>query len=233
MSESKLNIHFLGKIFLNFLKFLMPFLALFFGFVIWIEGVKFSFKDSPSRISVFECFYSGLWIITLCLLFKKFFSIDFKSILLSIFFTVAISIEFWVLLRYNHFTDACLAMVYTYSPLDVFIITFASIFPTLEALILYVSIVNTRFQSKLAHLTNITKIRDDNTSKFTKIFEIWTSFPIFMGFYHIFLLLHEFFVLKWCYYLQTYIMLLIALPWIILMIFYVIYNTVMTLKGKK
>jgi len=124
-------------------------------------------------------------------------------------------------------------MVYTYSPLDVFIITFASIFPTLEALILYVSIVNTRFQSKLAHLTNITKIRDDNTSKFTKIFEIWTSFPIFMGFYHIFLLLHEFFVLKWCYYLQTYIMLLIALPWIILMIFYVIYNTVMTLKGKK
>ena len=122
-------------------------------------------------------------------------------------------------------------MIRTYSPLDVFLITLASIFPTLEALILSVSIVNPRFQSKLAHLTNITKIRDANNTKFSKIFELWTSFPILMGFYHIFVLFHEFFILKWCYYLPTYIMLLIALPWIILMIFYVIYNTVMTLKG--
>ncbi len=233
MSEKKLNIHSLGQIFLNFLKFLMPFLALFFGFVIWIEGYKFSFKDSPSRINVFDCSYLGLWVITLCFLFKKFFSVDFKSILLSIFFALAISIEFWVLLYYNNFTDVCLFMIPTYSTLDVFIITLASILPTLEALIMCVLIVDSRFQSKLAHLTNITKIRDDNNSKITKIFEIWTSFPIFMGFYHIFLLLHEFFILKWCYYLQTYIMLLIALPWIILLIFYVIYNSVMILKECK
>ena len=233
MSERKLKIHFIGKIFLNFLKFLMPFLALFFGFVIWIEGYKFSFTDSPGRINAFDCSYLGLWFITLYFLLKKFFSIDFKSILLSIFFALAISIEFWVLLYYNHFTDVCLFMIRIYSTLDVFIITLASIFPTLEALIICVSIVNSRFQSKLAHLTNITKIRDDNHSIITKIFESWTSFPIFMGFYHIFLLLHEFFILKWCYYLQTYIMLLIALPWIILMIFYVIYNSVMILKEYK
>ena len=230
MSERKLKIHYIGKIFLNFLKFLMPFLALFFGFVIWIEGEKFSFKDSPSRISVFEYFYLGLWLITLCFLFKKFVSIDFKSKILSIFFAFAISIEFWVLLYYNHFTDACLSMIRAYSTLDIFIITLASIFPTLEVLIICVSIVKSRFQLKLAHLTNITKIRDDNNSKITKIFEIWTSFPVFMGLYHIFLLLHEFFILKWCYYLQTYIMLLIALPWIILMVFYIIYNSVIMLK---
>jgi hypothetical protein len=54
-----------------------------------------------------------------------------------------------------------------------------------------------------------------------------------MGLYHIFLLLHEAFILKWCYYLQTYIMLLIALPWIILMIFYIIYNIVIILKDYK
>ena len=215
---------------LNFLKFLMPFLALFFGFFIWVEGYKSLFKDSMSRINALEYSYLGFWFITLCFLFKKFFSINFKSKLLSIFFAFAISIEFWVLLYYNHFSDGCFFYIRTYSTLDVFIITLASIFPTLEASIICVSIVNSSFQSKLAHLTNITNIRDDNNSKITKIFEIWTSFPIFMGFYHIFLLLHEFFILKWCYYLQTYIMLLIALPWIILMLFYVIYNSVMILK---
>lgn len=227
MSEKKLII------FLNFLKFLIPFLALFFGFFIWLEGYKFLFKDNMSRINALECSYLGFWFITLCFLFKKFFSINSHSKLLSIFFAFAISIEFWVLLYYNNFSDGCFFMIRTYTMLDIFIIALATIFPALEALIIGVSMVSSSFQPKLAYLTNYTKIRNGNISKTAKFFEIWISFPVFIGIYHFFLLLHEFFILKWCYYLQTYIMVLIALPWIILMTFYVIYTSVMILKDYK
>ena len=230
MIERNRIIQFLRKFFSIFLKVLIPFIAIFSGIFLWLEGFKFFFEDNIIRINVFEFSYFAFWFITICFLFKKFISIDLLSKLLVILFISSISIEYWVLLYYNHFSDFCLFFIPYYTPLDVFIIALASFLPSLEALIFVISIFNSRIQSRVAHLTNITHIKESNASKISKLFEIWTSFPVFIGIYHVFILLHEYLILKWCYYLSSNIMISIALPWIILMVFYTVYSIVIILK---
>ncbi len=234
-SEKKYNVHLFMMIFSIFLKVLMPFIAIFVGFFIWLEGFRITlyFKDWYRSIYVFEFFYLGFWLITLCFLFNKFFSIDFQSKLLVFLFILAISIEFWVLLYYNHFSGVCFFMFYDYTPLDKFIIAFATMLPILEAIIMGISLFNSSIQLKLTHLTNIAQIKDVETPNCNKLYEIWTSFPIFFGIYHVFIILHELIIQKWCYSLSTNIIVLIALPWVILMGFYTLYSVSFYRKYKK
>jgi len=211
----------------------MPLMAIIFGSCFWLGGYKIFFKDNLNEILFFELSYFGFWLMTLCFIFKKFFSLELQSKILVLSVAIAISIEFWVLLYYNNFSDVCLDFIRQYTPFDVFIITLAIFLPSIEALIIGVSLRNSNFQFKLNYLTNITHIKNLNKAKIHKLFEMWTSFPIFIGIYHICILLHELLIQKWCYYLSSSIMVLIAAPWIILMFFYITYSAVIILKKKK
>jgi len=232
VSEKKHKFHSLLKRSSIYLKGLMPVIAIIFGSFFWLGGFEIFFKDTLTEIFFFELSYFGFWFITLCFIFKKFFSIELQSKLLVLSVAIAISIEFWVLLYYNNFSDVCLLFIHQYTPFDVFIITLAIFLPSIEALIIGVSLCNSNFQFKLNHLTNITRIKNLNKAKIHKLFEIWTSFPIFIGIYHICILLHELLIQKWCYHLSSSIMVLIAVPWIILMLFYIIYSVVIILKKR-
>lgn len=199
-------------------------MAIFVGFFVWLDGYKVFFNEfEPVYLYYLEFFYLCFWLISLCFLFKNFLSIDLFSKFLVFFFALGISIEFWILIYYNTFSIVCFYDHIPYTPLDKFFIIAASIFPLIEVLIIIISLLIPRMHSELDFLTNIMQIKNVKISKNSRFFEIWTSFPLFYGIYHVFIVLHEFFILKWCHYLSSNTMFLIALPWVTLLGFYLFY----------
>lgn len=216
------------------LRFLVPLIAIFFGVFYWLEFFQFFIRDSEFRIFYFNPFaFLGFWFFTLCYLFKKFKSINFQSKILVLFVAFSISLEFYVLLMYTNFSDTSLHILY---PADIFIIQLSSFMAILGVMGIVLGIVTPHFEVELNYLTNIVRIKNRETKTRYIFKETWASFPIFMGVNSIFFLLFGFININSSNVLPNVLpfiyMVRIGLPWIILMIFYIIYTSVVGLMKR-
>ncbi len=215
------------------MRFLLTFIPVFFGIFYWLEGFRYVIKNSEIRPYVGIFIFLGFWFLTVCYLFKKFKSINVLSKILVLFIAFSISLKFYVLLMYNRFSDVCLAMVY---PKNIFIIRLSSFMSILGVIGMILGIVSPYFEVDLNYLTNIARIKNRETKLSHLFLEIWASFPVFMGIYHIFFLIFGIINMNsinmnLCSILPFIYVVIISLPWIILMIFFIIYTSVVNLKN--
>ena len=210
----------------SFLRYLIPLIVIFFGFFYWLEGFKYFIRDSEIRNYVNYFAFWSFWLFTLCYLFKKFKRINFQSKILVLFIAFSISLEFYVLFMYNNFSDICLHIPY---PADIFIIQLSSFMAILGVIGIVLGISTPHFETELNYLTNIARIKNRETKTRYVFLEIWASFPVFMGIYYIFFLLFGIINMNSCNVLPFMYVVISSLPWIILMIFFTIYTTVVGL----
>jgi len=92
-----------------------------------------------------------------------------------------------------------------------------------------IAIIAPNFQSELNYLTNITRIKDRESRTRYRFLEIWTSFPVFMGIHSIFFLVFVINDVYRCLEMPLNNVIILVLPWLFLMGFYLIYTSVVGL----
>ncbi len=209
------------------LRFIIPLIAIFFGFIYWLEGVKYFIKDIAIRSSVSGFIFIGFWIFTLFYLFKGFIRINFLSKILVLLIAFSVSSNFHVMLWYNQFSECFFMVVLT--PEDMLIIRVASYLSILGVIPIVIAIISPHFQSELNYLTNITRIKDRESKKRYIFLEIWTSFPVFMGIHIIFFLVFVINDRNRCLDMPFNYVIILVLPWLFLMVFHIIYSSVIGL----
>ncbi|MFX1470145.1 MAG: hypothetical protein ACFFB8_15950 [Promethearchaeota archaeon] len=210
------------------LRFLLPFIPIFFGVFYWLEGFRYFIRNSEG-IYVVEFTFLVFWFLTIYYLFKKFIRINALSKILVLFIAFSISLKFYVLIMYNNISDFCLDIVSPTYQTDIFIIRLSSSMSILGVIVMILGIVSPYFEAELNYLTNIARIKNRETKTRYFFLEIWASFPIFIGIYNIFFLFFRIFN-NFCHVLPFIYAVIISLPWIILMIFFIIYTSVVGLK---
>ena len=212
----------------SFLRFIIPLIAIFFGFFYWLEGFKYFIKDIEIGLYVSYFVFCGFWVFTLCYLFKRLIGINFQSKILVLLIALSVSFNFYVMLMYNSFSEACLFYILT--PKDMLIIRLASYMSILGVVPIVIAIIAPNFQTELNYLTNITRIKDRESKTRHKFLEIWASFPVFMGIHSIFFLIFVINDTFRCHEMPFNYVIILVLPWLFLMVFYLIYTSVVGLK---
>lgn len=218
----------------SFLRYLVPLIAIFFGIFYWLEGFGYFIKDRNIRIDVSQFTFFSFWFLTICYLFIKFKGINFQSKMLVFLSGLSISLVYYVMLIYNHTSEGIIPKVYYAT--DYFIIQLSCFMSILGIFPIVVAIIAPNFQARLNYLTNINRIKNRESSIISRFLEIWASFPVFMGIHSIFFLLFSINntglcnVLGFCYVLPLNYVLIIVVPWLFLMVFYIVYTSVVGLK---
>ncbi|MFW9878418.1 MAG: hypothetical protein ACFFG0_35500 [Candidatus Thorarchaeota archaeon] len=96
--------------------------------------------------------------------------------------------------------------------------------------LIVLEIITPKTESNLNYLTNMSRIKDRETKRRYKLLEIWASFPVFMGIHNIFFLIFGLNDDFRCHEMSLDYVIILVLPWLILMVFYVIYTSVVVLK---
>ncbi len=209
------------------LRFIIPLIAIFFGFIYWLEGFKYFVN--PNDIWRFDSSFILIifWFFTLCYLFIGFIRINSQSKILVLLIAFSVSFNFYVMLMYNSFSEGCLATILTSK--DMFIIRLASYMSILGVVPIIIAILAPHFQSELNYLTNLTRIKDRESRTRSKFLEIWTSFPVFMGIHNIFFLVFVINDINRCLEMPLNYVIILVLPWLFLMVFHIIYSSVIGL----
>jgi hypothetical protein len=206
------------------LRFITPIIAIFFGFIYWLQGVKYFIKDIAIRSSVSGFIFIGFWIFTLCYLFKGFIRINFLSKVLVLLIAFSVSFNFYVMLWYNHFPECFFMAILT--PKEILIIRVASYMSILGVVPIVIAIIAPNFQTELNYLTNIARIKDRESRTSYRFLEISASFPFFMGIHSIFFLIFVHNDIFRCREMPLNYVIILVLPWLFLMIFYLIYTSI-------
>ncbi len=210
------------------LRFLLPLIPIFFGVFYWFEGSRYFIKNRDIMIYVSYFIFFGFWFFTICFLLKKFKGINFQSKLLILFSGLSISLVLYVMFRYNHTSENIIPKFYYAT--DLFMIQLSSFMSILGVFPIVVAIIAPNFQPELNYLTNINGIKNRESNIISRFLEIWASFPVFMGIHSIFFLLFSINNIGGSLdLLPLNYMLIIVLPWLFLMIFYIIYTSVIGL----
>ena len=210
------------------LRFLLPIIAILFSIFYWLEGFKYFIKDIDIWLQVNGFIFEIFWIFTLCYLFKRFIGINAQSKILILLIALSVSFNFYVMLMYNSFSEAC--FLYILTSKDMLIIRLASYMSILGVVPIVIAIVASKFQTELTYLTNITRIRDRESMIKHRLLEIWTSFPIFIGIHSIFFLTFVINDINRCHEMPLNYAIILVLPWLFLMLFHIIYSSVVGLK---
>ena len=212
---------------LRLLRFIIPFIVIFFGFIYWLEGFKYFIKDIGIGLNVSVFIFIGFWVFTLCYLFKGFIRINFQSKILVLLIAFSVSFNFYIILMYNSFSDACFYSILT--PKDMLLIRLASYMSILGVVPIIISIIVPNFQTELNYLTNITWIKDRELKTGHRFLEMWGSFPVFMGIHSIFFIIFVLNDTLRCHEMPLNYVIILVLPWLFLMVFYLIYTSVVGL----
>ncbi|KKM86762.1 hypothetical protein LCGC14_1275770 [marine sediment metagenome] len=226
MESEEISISIIGKAKFS-LRFIIPFIAIFFGFIYWLEGFKYFVN--PNDIWRFDSSFILIifWIFTLCYLLIGFIRINSQSKILVLLIAISVSFNFYVMLMYNSFSEGCFFGILTSK--DMFIIRLASYMSILGVVPIVIAIIAPNFQSELNYLTNITRIKDRESRTRYRFLEIWTSFPVFMGIHSIFFLVFVINDVYRCLEMPLNYVIILVLPWLFLMGFYLIYTSVVGL----
>jgi len=211
----------------SFLRYLVPLIAIFFGFFYWFEGFTYFIKDIDIWLNISGFIFCGFWVFTLCYLFKRFIGINFQSKILVLLIALSVSFNFYVMLMYNSFSEACFYSILT--PKDIYIIRLASYMSILGVMPIIIGIIAPNFQTELNYLTNITRIKDRESKTRYRFLEIWASFPVFMGIHSIFFLIFGINDIIRCHEMPLNYVIILVLPWLFLMVFYLIYTSIVGL----
>lgn len=214
----------------SLLRLLIPLIAIFFGIFIWLEGFKIFFKGNESRTFVVEFALCSFWLFTLCYLFIKFKRIKFESKILVFFIALSVSLEFYVIINYNWFSEFC--WFYPLSLTDISLIIFSNILSILGVVAIVIAILSSRFQAELTYLTNLLRIKNRESLKNPRFLETCASFPVFIGIYNTFFLLFGINNINSCNTLPLNYVIIIVTPWIILMIYYIFYSFIVSLMTR-
>lgn len=210
------------------LRYLIPLIAIFFGVFHWLGGFKYFIRDREIQLNVSSFAFLVFWAFSLCFLFIKFKGINFQSKLLVFFLSLSISLVLYVMFSYNHTSENIIPRFYY--AIDLFMIQLSSFMSILGVFLIVVAIITPNFQPELNYLTNINRIKNRESNIISRFLEIWASFPVFMGIHCIFFLLFGINNIGgYLNVLPLNYMLIIALPWIFLMLFYIIYTSVIGL----
>jgi len=209
------------------LRFLLPLIAIFFGFFYWLEGFTYFIKDIDIGLYVSGFIFIGFWVFTLFYLFIGFIGINFLSKILVLLIALSVSFNFYVMLMYNSFSEACLFYILT--PKDMLIIRLASYISILGVVPIIIAIIAPNFQTELNYLTNITRIKDRESRTRYIFLEISASFPVFMGIHSIFFLIFVLNDINRCHEMPLNYVIILVLPWLFLMVFHIIYTSVVGL----
>ncbi|MBA7708549.1 hypothetical protein ES703_117451 [subsurface metagenome] len=225
--ESEENTIALIKKVISSLRFLLPPIAIFFGFFYWLEGFTYFIKDIDIGLYVSGFIFIGFWVFTLFYLFIGFIGINFLSKILVLLIALSVSFNFYVMLMYNSFSEACLFYILT--PKDMLIIRLASYISILGVVPIIIAIIAPNFQTELNYLTNITRIKDRESRTRYIFLEISASFPVFMGIHSIFFLIFVLNDINRCHEMPLNYVIILVLPWLFLMVFHIIYTSVVGL----
>lgn len=209
------------------LRYMVPLIAIFFGFFYWLEGFKFFAKDTVFWLRVNGYIFISFWVFTLCYLFIGFIRINFQSKIFVLLIALSVSYNFYVMHMYNSFSTACFDFILT--PKESFIIRLASFMSILGVVPIVISITAPYFQTELNYLTNITRIKDRESRKRYKFLEISASFPVFMGIHSIFFLTFVINDTNRCHEMPFNDVMILVSPWLFLMVFYLIYTFIVGL----
>lgn len=206
------------------MRFIIPFIAIFFGFIYWLEG--FNYFINPEDFWRFDSsfIFIGFWVFTLCYVFKGFIGISLQSKILVLLIALSISFNFYVMLMYNSFSEAC--FFYILTPKDMLIISLASFLSIVGVESIAIVIILPNSQTELSYLTNISRIKDRETRTRYKFLEVSASFPVFMGIHSIFFLIFVLNDTLRCHEIPLNYVVILVLPWLFLMVFYLIYTSV-------
>ena len=226
MEREEITISIIEKVKFS-LRFIIPLIAIFFGFIYWLEGFKYFVN--PNDIWRFDSSFILIifWIFTLCYLLIGFIRINSQSKILVLLIAISVSFNFYVMLMYNSFSEECFFGILTSK--DMFIIRLASYMSILGVVPIVIAIIAPNFQSELNYLTNITRIKDRESRTRYRFLEIWTSFPVFMGIHSIFFLVFVINDVNRCLEMPLNNVIILVLPWLFLMGFYLIYTSVVGL----
>lgn len=225
--ESEENTISLIKKVISSLRFLLPLIAIFFGFFYWLEGFTYFIKDIDIGLYVSGFIFIGFWVFTLSYLFIGFIGINFLSKILVLLIALSVSFNFYVMLMYNSFSEACFFLILT--PKDMLIIRLASYISILGVVPIIIAIIAPNFQTELNYLTNITRIKDRESRTRYIFLEISASFPVFMGIHSIFFLIFGINDIIRCHEMPLNYVIILVLPWLFLMVFHIIYTSVVGL----
>ncbi len=201
-------------------RYLIPLIAIFFGFFIWLEWANIFITWEHTYIYALAlCIF---WFFSLCYLFIKFRRIRLSSKILVLFIALSISLEFYVLIRYNSIGSEG-GLPYFLSPKDIFIILSFSIVSILGVLAIVFAILMPRFETELTYLTNLLRVKNRESPRSHRFLEILSSFPVFIGIHYTFFLLFGINHINFGHRLPINYVIIIVSPWIILMGFYIIY----------
>ncbi len=212
----------------SFLRYLVPLIAIFFGFFYWFEGFKYFIKDIDIWLHVNGFIFVIFWSFTLCYLFIGLIRINFLSKIFILLIALSVSFNFYVMLMYNNFSEVCFHSILT--PKEMLIIRLASYMSILGVIPIIIANIAPRFQAELNCLTNITHIKDRESKTRHKFLEIWASFPVFMGINSIFFLIFVINDTNRCREMPFNYVVILVLPWLFLMLFHIIYTTVVGIK---
>jgi len=143
---------------------------------------------------------------------------------------LSVSFNFYVMLMYNSFSEGC--FFYILTPKDMLIIRLASFMSIVGVEPIIIEILVPKFQTELSYLTNISRIKDRGTKASYRFLEVSASFPVFMGIHNIFFLI---FVLNdtfRCHEMPFNDVIILVLPWLFLMVIYLIYSSVVVLMKR-
>ncbi len=210
----------------SFLRYLVTLIAIFFGFIYWLEGFKYFIKDIDIWLNVSGFIFIGFWVFSLCYLFKRFIGINFQSKILVLLIALSISFNFYIMLMYNSFSEVCFFSILTSN--EMFIIRLASYMSILGVVPIVIAIIIPNFQAELNYLTNITRIKDRKSRTRYRILETSASFPVFMGIHNIFFLIFGINDYR-CHEMPLNYVIILVLPWLFLMVFYLIYTSIVGL----
>ena len=212
----------------SWLRYLVPLIAIFFGFLYWLDGFNYFINDLKIWIYVTGYSFLGFWFFTLCYLFIGLIRINFLSKIFVLLIALSVSFNFYVMLMYNNSQETILR--YILSPKDMLIIKVASYMSILGVVPIIIADIAPKFHAELNFLTNITHIKDRESKTRHKFLEIWASFPVFIGINSIFFLI---FVIndtyRWNEMPFNYVLILV-LPWLFLILFHIIYATIVSFK---
>ncbi|KKM62512.1 hypothetical protein LCGC14_1520910 [marine sediment metagenome] len=212
----------------SWLRYLIPLIAIFFGFFYWLEGVKYFITDFGIWLHLSGYIFLIFWFSTLCYLFIGLIRINFLSKIFVLLIALSVSFNFYVMLMYNNSSIACLNFML--SPKDMLIIKVASYMSILGVVPIIIADIAPKFHAELNCLTNITNIKDRESRTRHKFLEIWASFPVFIGINSIFFLIFVINDTNRCREMPFNYVVILVLPWLFLMLFHIIYTTVVGLK---
>ncbi len=209
-------------------RYWIPIITILFGFFIWLEWAHIFITWEHTYIyAIVLCIF---WLFSLCYLFIKFRRIRLSSKILVLLIALSVSLEFYVLIWYNHIGEE-ICIPYLLSPKDIFIISSFSIVSILGVLAIVFAILMPRFETELTYLTNLLRVKNRESPRSRRFLEILSSFPVFIGIHYTFFLIFGINHINSCNPLPINYVIIIASPWIILMGFYIIYCFIVGIKS--